>query len=130
VGNPSSRDDSPIAGQVSLAELLRVKTFCSAATLPLKHCPSLCHLDRSVAQWRDLRFSGPFLEMYSAAFPRPAASIKPHQVSPAFARLEIANNLHRAFLVVALWPNPDPMASGAGELDHVRRTILARELVA
>jgi hypothetical protein len=28
------------------------------------HHPSLCHLDRSVAQWRDLRFSGPFLEMF------------------------------------------------------------------
>ncbi len=26
--------------------------------------PPLCHLDRSVAQWRDLRFSGPFLEMF------------------------------------------------------------------
>ena len=29
-----------------------------------KHRPPLCHLDRSVAQWRDLRFSGPFLEMF------------------------------------------------------------------
>ena len=28
-----------------------------------KHRPPLCHLDRSAAQWRDLRFSGPFLEM-------------------------------------------------------------------
>jgi hypothetical protein len=26
--------------------------------------PTLCHLDRSAAQWRDLRFSGPFLEMF------------------------------------------------------------------
>src|SRR5580658_7750695 len=32
---------------------------------PGKRCPPLCHLDRSAAQWRDLRFSGPFLEMFS-----------------------------------------------------------------
>jgi hypothetical protein len=25
---------------------------------------SPCHPDRSAAQWRDLRFSGPFLEMF------------------------------------------------------------------
>ena len=31
---------------------------------PWKHRPPLCHLDRSAAQWRDLRFSGPFLEMF------------------------------------------------------------------
>jgi hypothetical protein len=29
--------------------------------------PTLCHLDRSEAQWRDLRFRGPFLEMFSCA---------------------------------------------------------------
>ena len=38
--------------------------FCSATTLPGRHRPPLCHLDRSAAQWRDLRFSGPFLEMF------------------------------------------------------------------
>ena len=31
-----------------------------------KRRPPLCHLDRSEAQWRDLRFSGPFLEMCSS----------------------------------------------------------------
>jgi hypothetical protein len=31
---------------------------------PWKHRPTLCHLDRSAAQWRDLRFSGPFLEIF------------------------------------------------------------------
>ena len=31
---------------------------------PWKHRPLLCHLDRSVAQWRDLRSSGPFLELF------------------------------------------------------------------
>ena len=31
--------------------------FCSATTLPWKHRPPLCHLDRSEAQWRDLRFA-------------------------------------------------------------------------
>jgi hypothetical protein len=31
---------------------------------PSKHCPPLCHLDRSAAKWRDLRFSGPFLGMF------------------------------------------------------------------
>jgi hypothetical protein len=30
---------------------------------PSKHRPSLCHLDRSAAQWRDLRF-GFFMEMF------------------------------------------------------------------
>jgi hypothetical protein len=29
-----------------------------------RHRPPLCHLDRSVAQWRDLRFGGSFLEMF------------------------------------------------------------------
>jgi hypothetical protein len=29
-------------------------TFCSATTLPWKHRPPLCHLDRSAAKWRDL----------------------------------------------------------------------------
>ena len=42
-------------------------TLCSATTLPWKHHPPLCHLDRSAAQWRDLRFSGPFLEMFSVS---------------------------------------------------------------
>ena len=39
--------------------------------LPWQHPSSLCHLDRSSegAQWRDLRFSGPFLEMFFAALP-------------------------------------------------------------
>src|SRR6202789_1450374 len=37
--------------------------------LPLKGVPGhddppLCHLDRSAAQWRDLRYSGPFMEMF------------------------------------------------------------------
>jgi hypothetical protein len=31
---------------------------------PWKHDPPPCHRDRSEAQWRDLRFSGPFLEMF------------------------------------------------------------------
>jgi hypothetical protein len=35
---------------------------------PWKHRPSLYHLDRSAAKWRDLRFSSPFLEMF---FDRP-----------------------------------------------------------
>jgi hypothetical protein len=30
---------------------------------PPKHRPLLCHLDRSAAQWRDLRLSRPFLEI-------------------------------------------------------------------
>jgi hypothetical protein len=29
-----------------------------------KRRPPLCHLDRSEAQWRDLRSSGPFLGMF------------------------------------------------------------------
>ena len=33
---------------------------CSVATLLWKHRSTLCHLDRSVAQWGDLRFSGSF----------------------------------------------------------------------
>jgi hypothetical protein len=35
----------------------------STAT-PVHRATILCHLDRSAAQWRDLRFSGPFLEMF------------------------------------------------------------------
>jgi hypothetical protein len=31
---------------------------------PWKHRPPLCHLDRSAAEWRDLRFSGPYLEIF------------------------------------------------------------------
>jgi hypothetical protein len=31
--------------------------YCSG-----KHRPSLCHLDRSAAEWRDLRSSGSFVE--------------------------------------------------------------------
>ena len=30
-----------------------------------KRRPPLCHPDRSVAQWRDLQFNGPLLEMFS-----------------------------------------------------------------
>src|ERR1700691_3770833 len=30
--------------------------FCSLTTIPGKRRPPLCHLDRSAAQWRDLRF--------------------------------------------------------------------------
>ena len=29
-----------------------------------KRRPPLCHPDRSVAQWRDLQFSGPLVEMF------------------------------------------------------------------
>jgi hypothetical protein len=29
-----------------------------------KRYPLLCHPDRSVAQWRDLQFRGPLLEMF------------------------------------------------------------------
>jgi hypothetical protein len=37
---------------------------------PSKHRPPLCHLDRSAAKWRDLRFSGPFLDCFSCrAYP-------------------------------------------------------------
>src|SRR5271168_1178374 len=39
-----------------------------------KHRPPLCHLDRSEAQWRDLRFSGSFLEMcFRQSFDGPTA---------------------------------------------------------
>src|SRR3984957_20644793 len=34
---------------------------------PRKRCPPLCHLDRSAAQWRDLRFNGPSLGMFCSA---------------------------------------------------------------
>jgi hypothetical protein len=33
-----------------------------------KRCPPLCHPDRSVAEWRDLQFRGPLLEMFSGKF--------------------------------------------------------------
>jgi hypothetical protein len=31
---------------------------------PWKRRRALCHLDRSEAKWRDLRFDGPFLGMF------------------------------------------------------------------
>jgi hypothetical protein len=40
------------------------KDFCLATTLSGSAFSLLCHLDRSAAQWRDLRFSGSFLEMF------------------------------------------------------------------
>ncbi len=45
----------------------------------------LCHPDRSEAEWRDLRFSGPLVEMFfdnqsvverSAAFAKPSAPVR------------------------------------------------------
>src|ERR1700677_3947766 len=39
----------------------------SSSYSPRKCNPPLCHLDRSAAQWRDLRFIGPFLEMFFSA---------------------------------------------------------------
>ena len=57
-------------------------------------------------------------------------SIKPNQVSLAFARLDLVGNLDRASLVVALRTDAHPMTRRAGELDHIRGTVLARELVA
>jgi hypothetical protein len=68
----------------------------------------------------------------AVSFPRTRSrsSIKPHKVGLAFAGLEIAGNLRRAFLIVALWSNPDPMPCRAGELDYVRGMVFARELVA
>jgi hypothetical protein len=40
------------------------KRLLSSNYCTWKHGPTLCHLDRSAAKWRDLRFSGPFLEMF------------------------------------------------------------------
>ena len=114
----------------SLKRLRAKMAPCSATTLPWKHRLPLCHLDRSEAQWRDLRFSGFSWKCFRLpTFPDPS-SIKPHQVSLAFAGLEIAGNLHRASFVVALWSDPDPMASRARELNHVRGMVFARQLVA
>jgi hypothetical protein len=48
---------------------------CSATTLPWKHRPSLCHLDRSAAQWRDLRSSGLFLEIFFLQIPDPLKAV-------------------------------------------------------
>jgi hypothetical protein len=35
----------------------------SSTSDPGHNSPPLCHLDRSAAQWRDLRFNGPYVEM-------------------------------------------------------------------
>jgi hypothetical protein len=44
---------------------------------PWKRRPPLCHLDRSAAEWRDLRFDGPFLGMF---FDRGIMGLRPTQV--------------------------------------------------
>jgi hypothetical protein len=36
----------------------------SSNHFPWKRRPPLCHPDRSAAQWRDLQFYGPILEMF------------------------------------------------------------------
>jgi hypothetical protein len=41
---------------------------------PRKHRPPLCHLDRSAAQWRDLRFDGPSLGMFCSATTLPGST--------------------------------------------------------
>jgi hypothetical protein len=38
--------------------------FCQQLLFSGSALSPLCHPDRSAAQWRDLRFSGPFLEMF------------------------------------------------------------------
>jgi hypothetical protein len=43
-----------------------------------KHRPPLCHLDRSAAKWRDLRFSSPFLEMFFYRADLVAGSARKH----------------------------------------------------
>ncbi len=52
-----------------------------------KRRPPLCHLDRSAAQWRDLRFSGPFLE---SVFDRGVMGLWPTQGDEK--RLLFSNN--------------------------------------
>ena len=42
-------------------------TWCSATTLPWKHRPPLCHLDRSAAKWRDLCVDALSWECFSTA---------------------------------------------------------------
>ena len=52
----------PFLGNVSTEVMEKRVLFSSYRCW--KRRPPLCHLDRSAAQWRDLRFNGPFLEMF------------------------------------------------------------------
>jgi hypothetical protein len=54
-----------------------------------KRRPPLCHLDRSAAYWRDLRFSGRFLEMF---FDRAQRS---GEICGPFTRHSFTLSLHR-----------------------------------
>jgi hypothetical protein len=51
-------------GKPQAPPLRRARSGMFSNCSPWKYCPPLCHLDRSAAKWRDLRFSGPFLEMF------------------------------------------------------------------
>ena len=63
------------------------KRFLFSNDCRWRHRPPLCHLDRNAAQWRDLRFSGPFLEM---VFDRGAMGLWPTQGDEK--RLLFSNN--------------------------------------
>jgi hypothetical protein len=59
--NANGADEYCVGGLVSLLTWVFRQPLSSAAG---RYDPTLCHLDRSAAQWRDLRFRGPLLEMF------------------------------------------------------------------
>src|SRR5271155_2037695 len=65
--------------------------------------PSLCHLDRSVAQWRDLRFSGPFLGTFLTEHDRRKTQVSKARPGPP-------THLTRVFAVDWAIPFPSGFA--------------------
>src|SRR5579862_7415496 len=59
---------------------------------------------------------------------RLTASIKPHQVSLAFFRLQFLGNLHSLAFVVIQWTNPHPMSGRTGEFDHIGGVVFVLKM--
>jgi peptidyl-prolyl cis-trans isomerase SurA len=100
-----------------------------------KRRPSLCHPDRSEAEWRDLQFSGPLLEMF---FNRANHDGEPALPGSAFRQSSCEKQAsHRAITLAAAillasilsipaWaqqPAPATIPPGAVVLDHVVAVI-------
>ena len=68
--NPGLKIETWATHSIFVRVILIKKQFSGSAL------PPLCHPDRSAAQWRDLRFGGPFVEMF---FDRGITGLRPTQ---------------------------------------------------
>ena len=55
---------SPLSSRPKRGVVERSAVCLSLTAATGYYGPTLCHLDRSEAQWRDLRFTGPLMEMF------------------------------------------------------------------